>query len=162
MILRRKITLDKSLLASLRIMAIFISIDGELHDKQVKWFTWLIKSRVVNPEHQKLLLEDLKNPPKIQDLFSDVMDSDRERLLGWARIAVNIDGKLDEEEKALYSHLKELIERDNLLKGDSHRVIAQAIIEYLKTSRSDLDLVNVLSRNFNRLPFSNKIFSLAP
>lgn len=126
---QNSVQLDESLFATLRIITIFLTIDGRVHSKERAWFQWLIKNRVADPVQTAQLTADLSNPPSMEHLIDEVRSEDRERLLAWARIAIHVDGLVDRSEKDLYDRLSALIQKSGPYSLESNQTFGRSLIE---------------------------------
>jgi hypothetical protein len=140
--------IDESLFSVLRVITIMMNIDGTVHTAELKWFRQLIGRFSLQPDQIKILERDLHRPPELMPLIQKISVLDREQLLSWLRVAMNIDGKITAEEEKFFESVRPLLESDDLDIKESQQIIARELIS--QTNRI---------QNWNELKEAGQYFS---
>jgi hypothetical protein len=128
--------LNDSLFAAMRIVAHVIAADQKIDPKELNWFIWLMNTYGVDAHRRAILEQDLKHRSSIEEIHAQITDfQDRERLINWARVAMNVDGDVDPREKDLFEKIKLLNERANRASSSEYFDLAKSILQQQKESR---------------------------
>lgn len=104
--------------------------DGKIHPRELKWFTWMIDRQNLSPSQRQNLMEDLQRPPPLEQVFAQISIDDRQRLIDWLRIAMNIDGDLSKSESHFFHKVLELAESVQQPHPSADQVLAAALLEH--------------------------------
>ncbi len=105
-------TVDKSSFAVFRVVAACIARDGKVHWREKQWFEWLLRKYGVTPEQRLQLKADLKNPPRLEYIYTDIKGiDDRLRVRELLKKAINRDGQITLGEQNFYNEVIALDKR---------------------------------------------------
>ncbi len=124
--------MSESLVAVLKIIAQSLSKDRSLVGEEKYWLMWMLNKHKATTEQKEQVLSELRKPSvPIHELFAQVSNkNDRERLLSWLHIAVNIDGVVHSREKCFIDEITSRNQDlEKFLQSDTHLEMAKEIIK---------------------------------
>jgi hypothetical protein len=128
--------IDDSLFAALRIVALMLGVDGTVDPKEEKWFLWLLNTYGATSEQREILQREMRGFCKVEEVHPLITGAqDRERLLNWARVAMDADGVIDPKEKELFEKIKELNQRVSNVESSEYFDLAKSILQLEKENQ---------------------------
>lgn len=97
---------DDSFVAVLRAVIVMLHVDGRVDREEEKWFRHVLATCSLPENIEQQLLCELESPGSIEEILPLIRHpDDRRQLLALAKIAMQIDGKVDEREKELFDQI---------------------------------------------------------
>lgn len=127
-----------SLFSSIRIVALLLSSDGELHPLEKSWFSTLINTCGPNSSQRKILREDLQRKSKVdvEALYFEVTaEKDLKALANFLRVASHLDGKVSPEERIFLAKIKDASERFEQTGGIDYAAFGKSLLKRDKELR---------------------------
>lgn len=125
--------MDESFFSALRIVSVMIGSDKSVHVKEREWFLGLLKKYGIPHEELVQLESDLRGETPIEEVYKGItLARDRERLVSWARFAVNLDGKVHFREKEILEKIEQLNRNAGMGEVDTSGYL-KALIETQKS-----------------------------
>lgn len=125
----------KSLFSSLKVIAMMLATDNEIHPKEKAWFVAITKKYGATFAERNQLEDCLsgKSTENLEEILSDIVEEfDRGRLLNFVRMAMQEDGIVKSAEIKLFYKIKEAL--DESLQSD-YRQLARSLIKHDEETR---------------------------
>jgi hypothetical protein len=155
--------MQKSLFSSLKIVAMMLATDNEVHPKEKAWFLAISKKHGATFAQRSQLQEFLsgKNAGNLQEILSDIVDDfDKHRLLKFVRMAMRQDGIVKNSEIQFFYKIQGALEGS--LQSD-YQQLAHSLLKRDNEIRAwkDLDrLGNVWSQKLHIFALSGHFYYL--
>lgn len=101
-----------------------------MRQSELRWFRHMLIHRISNEDERREILKSSSTSIDLKELILDVHQKDKERLMAWIYIAVNLDKVVSIEEIKMAEQLTKLLKVSKPLNIDeSYQVISQSITE---------------------------------
>jgi hypothetical protein len=105
--------MQKSLFSSLKVIAMMLATDNELHPKEKAWFMAITKNYGATSSERSILQDYLsgRTTQGLEEILRDVVeDSDRLRLLKFVAMAMRQDGLVKNAEIKFFYQIQKVLE----------------------------------------------------
>lgn len=120
----------------MRLAAHIIAADGKIDPKELNWFIWLMNNYGLDVPRREILQQDLKGSSDVFEIHKCITNPlDRQALLRWARVVMNVDGNVDPREKELFERLVRLNEEADRRDSSEYVDLGRSILQLRKENR---------------------------
>ena len=127
--------IPKSIFSSLKVIALVVATDKELHPKEKAWFLAITRNHGANFTERAKLQDCLhgRSTESLEEILSDIhTEADRVRLLNFVRVAMRQDGIVRNAEIQFFYKIEKLLERT--VQNDQQQV-ARLILKHDRHTR---------------------------
>lgn len=134
-------------------MAHIIAADEKIDPKELNYFIWLMNNFGIDAHHRAILQDDLKGRGRIDEIHKDITNPrDRQALINWARIVMNVDGVVDPREKEMFDQLVKLNEEASRTTSSEYVELGKSILQLEKENQLWAELAEAGSMLNQRAP----------
>jgi hypothetical protein len=133
--------MDESLFSALRIVALALGVDGKIDPKAGAWFLSLLETYGLTSSQKEVLHSDLRGQGNIDEIYSHIWrPRDRERLLNWLHVSMQLESGLHPKANKIYELVKELNRTSSPESPISYAALAEAFLEEEKNKELWIEL----------------------